>query len=275
MVQKGIDTGATYDDSAELFHGALKNIMGTRLDVLVIGQTRWESFGIWNEIVPELRRLDTVFNRFDEASETSMINRNAAEETVRVSDEMWEILQSCKDYHARTLGLFDITLSDFSAVITDGDTRTVRFLNHDILLDFGGYAKGFALSRIKDILLKAEVKHAFVDFGNSSILAMGHHPYGESWKVSIQNPYQSDVIVAEASLKDQVLTISGNTPNYNNHIVRPDDGSAQQERKVVSVTSEDPLDGEVLSTVFMIANEEEKLKIKRNFKTQNIAEYLV
>ena len=100
MVQKGIDTGATYDDSAELFHGALKNIMGTRLDVLVIGQTRWESFGIWNEIVPELRRLDAVFNRFDEASETSMINRNAAEETVRVSDEMWEILQSCKDYHA-------------------------------------------------------------------------------------------------------------------------------------------------------------------------------
>lgn len=275
MVQKGIDTGATYDDSAELFHGALKNIMGTRLDVIVIGQTRWESFAIWNEIVPELRRLDAVFNRFDEASETSMINRNAAEETVRVSDDMWDALQSCKDYHARTLGLFDITLSDFSAVITDAEMRTVRFLNRDILLDFGGYAKGFALKKIKNVLVKAKIKHAFVDFGNSSILGMGHHPYGDSWKVSIQNPYQSDVIVAEASLKDQALTISGNTPKYNSHIVRPDDGSAQQERKVVSVTSDDPLDGEVLSTVFMIANEEEKLKIKRNFKTQNIAEYLV
>ncbi len=269
----GIEDNAVYHESGRMFHGSLKRIMGTRFEMLVIDKSRLESREIWNEIVHELRRLDSVLNRFDEHSETSKINREATSAPVRVSTEMWHILQSCRDYHARTSGLFDITLNDFTTVITDADKRSVIFSKNDIALDFGGYAKGYALAKIKDILYQSGVKHCFVDFGNSSILGMGHHPHGDSWKVSVQNPYCPGTVLDEISLRDQALSVSGNTPAYSGHIVQPVSGEVVDKRKVVSVTSDNPLDAEVLSTVFMMADKEEQKEIIRNFNIQNTAEY--
>lgn len=271
----GIEDSAIYHESGRMFHGSLKRIMGTRFEMLVIDKSRLESREIWNEIVHELRRLDSVLNRFDEHSETSEINREATSAPVRVSTEMWHILQSCRDYHARTSGLFDITLNNFTTVITDADKSSVIFSKSNLSLDFGGYAKGYALAKIKELLLRGGVKHCFVDFGNSSILGMGHHPHGDSWKVSIPDPYHPDVVLGEVSLRNQALSVSGNSPRYSSHIVRPDSGLAVNSHKVVSTISKDPLDAEVLSTVFMIASEEEKRTITKEFKEEieQVTEY--
>ncbi|NLN07104.1 MAG: FAD:protein FMN transferase [Firmicutes bacterium] len=253
--------------------------MGTRLEILMIGLNREKSHEVWNETVHELRRLDRVFNRFDEGSETSKINREAASAPVRVSvsPEMWAILQNCRDYHTRTQGLFDITLNDFTTVIMDTDENSVVFSKKNLTLDFGGYAKGYALAKIKGLLLQNRIEHCFVDFGNSSILGMGHHPHGDSWKVSVRDPYHPGTILGELSLHHQALSVSGNSPGYNGHIVRPDSGLAVNARKVTSIISKDPLDAEVLSTVFMMANEEEKKWLAREFKIEieQVAEYII
>ena len=269
----GIESVAEYHESSKIFHGSLKNIMGTRLDALIINKGRWESQEIWNDIVFELRRLDRIFNRFDEKSEVSFINRSASDGAVLLSNEMWSVLQSCKDYNSRTLGLFDVTLHDFNAILLNNETQTVTFSKDDISLDFGGYAKGYALGKIKEIMHQAEVKQSYVDFGNSSIMAIGHHPYGDSWKVSVENPYQPDVVLDILSICDQAISISGNTLGYTGHIVCPVTGEALIERKMVSIISDNPLDAEVLSTVFMIADLDEKEQIKRVFNVQIIAEY--
>ncbi len=273
MQKIGIDIGGTYYESSKMFHGSLQNIMGTRFDILIIGQNKLKSQEVWKDVVFELRRLDRIFNRFSSTSETSKINREAILEPVHVSQEMWTILKSCRQYNIRTLGLFDITLDDFSKVLLDEREHTVIFLKKDISLDFGGYAKGYALVKIKDLIHQAGVKHCFVDFGNSSILGMGHHPYGDAWKVSIENPYNHDEVLGEISLKDEALSVSGNTPTYTGHIVRPMSREAIKGNKVVSITSKDPLDAEVLSTVFMIADDTEKKRITEGFKVQNTVEY--
>lgn len=249
--------------------------MGTRFDALIIGKNRLESHEIWNAIVSELQRLDRIFNRFDERSEVSMINRNAGDEKVLTSSEMWAILQNCKEYHVCTFGLFDITLNDFTMVSLDERARSVTFLKKDISLDFGGYAKGYALTKLKDIIQEARIQHCFIDFGNSSIFGMGCHPYGDSWKVSVQDPYSPNAILDEFSLQDQALSVSGNTPTYNGHILRPDTREVQYKRKAVTIISDDPLTAEVLSTVYMIADEIEKEQIKKHFNIQHIAEYSI
>ncbi|RNC65796.1 FAD:protein FMN transferase [Proteiniphilum sp. X52] len=247
--------------------------MGTRFDILIMGQNKLKSQEIWNDIVFELRRLHRIFNRFDNTSETSKINREAILAPVRVSPEMWSILQSSQMYYTRTLTLFDITLNDFSKVLMNENDHSVFFSKKDISLDFGGYAKGYAIVKVRDLIYRAGVQHCFIDFGNSSILGIGHHPYGDAWKVSVGNPYNCDEAMDEISLKDLALSVSGNTPSYAGHIVRPDSGEPVKGHKAVSVTSENPLDAEVLSTVFMIATDTEKKRISKNFKVQNISEY--
>lgn len=119
------------------------------------------------------------------------------------------------------------------------------------------------------------MKHCFVDFGNSSLLGVGHHPYGDAWKISLENPYIRGSILNEISLRNQSISISGNTPKYTSHIVRPTTGEWVKTRKLISVISQDPLDVEVLSTVFMIADNREKEQIEQNFSIESIAEYII
>lgn len=264
---------AVYYDSTRIFHGSLMNIMGTGLGLLLINKSRIESYEVWGDIVSELRRLDLLFNRFDKNSETSKINCEAKLGYVQTSAEMIEVLKSCKDYHKRTLGIFDITLNDISQVILNEKNNSVAFSNENISLDFGGYAKGYALLKIKDILHNAEVEHCFVDFGNSSIFGMGNHPYGSAWKVGVKNPFMQDSILDEIELSDNFLSISGNSPSYCGHIKRPGTEESVMSRKVISIVAENPVDAEVLSTTFMIANSKEQEIITGNFKIENIGQY--
>lgn len=145
----GIETKSVFHDSLKMFHGSLENIMGTKFDILILELNKHESLELWNKIRSELRRLDNLFNRFNSASEVSKINNKAANSRVYVNPEMFSILKDCKDYYIRTLGLFDITLYDFSKVLLDERDFSVTFSEKSISLDFGGYAKGFALKKLK------------------------------------------------------------------------------------------------------------------------------
>jgi len=262
-----------YYELSSVSHGSLMNIMGTRFDMVMVGKNKSASEAIWGEVSAELERLNSMLNRFDKTSEISRINREAFVNSVRVSSEMWSILRSCKHYHSRTFGLFDITLKDFSKVVLSEETSSVAFLQPNVSLDLGGFAKGYAMRKIKKMLIDAEVRHCFVDFGNSAVLGIGHHPYGDSWKVSIENPFNKAQILHETALKDEALSVSGNTPSYTGHIVRPDSGNATQARQLICVTASDPLDAEVLTTALMIADQEEKKQLIRNFEIKEQFEF--
>ena len=271
---RGSDAGSlNYYESTSVSHGSLMNVMGTRFDIIMVGEKKLESEVIWYNIVTELQRLNSMLNRFDKTSEISRINKEAFFNLIRVSSEMWTILQSCKQYYLQTFGLFDITLKDFSKVVLSEETSSVAFLQPDVALDLGGFAKGYTMRKIKKMLIDAEVRHCFVDFGNSAVLGIGHHPYGDSWKVSIENPFNKAQILHETALKDEALSVSGNTPSYTGHIVRPDSGNATQARQLIYVTATDPLDAEVLTTALMIADQEEKKQLIRNFEIKEQFEF--
>ncbi len=274
MQKRGIDTGCfNYYDASSMFHGSLMNIMGTKFDIVILDKKESESETIWYGIVSELRRLDRMLNRFDAASEVSHVNREAFAKPIRVTPEMFAVLQHCKRYYMQTLGLFDITLKDFSKVALSEATRSVAFSHADISLDFGGFAKGYAMKKIKKLLLNAGVGCCFVDFGDSSLLGIGHHPYGDSWKVSVENPFNKQQILNEILLRDEALSVSGNTPAYTAHIVRPDSGQSMRQHRLVCIKTADPLDAEVLTTAFMVAHSDEKERIIENFEIRERFEY--
>ena len=135
--------------------------------------------------------------------------------------------------------------------------------------------KGYALKKIKDILLETDIHQCFVDFGNSSILGLGHHPYGNSWKVGIKNPFVEGEIIDEIELRDESLSTSGNTSSYTKHIINPFSGEYNDERKLVCVVSRNPIEAEVLTTTLMIAPPDNKKTIINRFdiNTDKTGEY--
>lgn len=255
-----------------MFHGFIPRIMGTRFDILLAGVSSALGESCWALTVTELQRLDKILNRFDATSEVSRLNGNAFKKPFVVSREFWDILNDCKKYHQMTSGIFDVTLKDFSLVKFHEETKSVSFSISDLSLDFGGYAKGYALEKIKGILKKQNIEHAFINFGNSSIMGIGKHPYGNGWKVNINNPFHPEKVLGEFTLKNAVLTTSGNTPDYTEHIIHPFSGKRNNEKKCICVITNNACDGEVLSTS-LIASHQDKQKIITKFEPAKIIEY--
>ena len=259
-----LEVQSTYYESEAMFHGFMNHIMGTRLDILLIHPDSTLADKLWSAIVDELKCLEKMLNRFNPQSEVALLNKHLSVNKTRTSTELWTMLQLCRQYYEQTLHLFDITLKDFSQV-NFHDNCLISSNRPNLSFDFGGFAKGYALKKIRKMIVCANVKNAFVNFGNSSIMGIGHHPYGECWKVSFLNPY-NQVPLNEFNLKDTTLSTSGSTGQYTGHIINPLTGIYDEQRKASTIVSEDPLDAEVLSTVWMIANEQQREQIGMNFK---------
>jgi len=249
--------------------------MGTRFDILIVIENKTMGEVLWNEIQSELIRLNKLLNRFDIESEVSQINSNAYYSPFIISPEMWEILLNCKKYHKQTKGLFDITLNDYNKVILNIENKSVSFVEKDFHIDLGGYAKGYATEKIKDILKENNIENSFINFGNSSIYGLGSHPYGNCWSIGIENPYKKGEMLGEHKLKDDGMSTSGNMPANPKHIVNPFTGDYNEEKKIVSIVTKNAIDAEVLSTSLMIAQNEEKEEIVKNFNVSEILIYKI
>ena len=89
--------------------------------------------------------------------------------------------------------------------------------NPNMTLDFNAVAQGYTTDMIGNFLLSKNVNNFLVDVGGE-ILARGHKPNGELWRVGIEKPAEnkdSERIVQEiVELKDRRIVTSGNYRKY-------------------------------------------------------------
>ena len=255
----------TYYGEEKFFHSHADRIMGTRYDMIVSGLDDSASRTLWESIADLLRKGDAVFDRFSSESEVFKVNRSLSESgSSLLSPILGAQIKKCLDYSRRTSGLFDITRGHIDGIHLSEDLSSIETEDNAVNLDFGGYAKGWALKGIVEILKAEGVESAFVDFGGSSIYAMGSHPSGNGWLVDLPSPFDAHT-VASYALHDEALSTSGNTPWYTGHIVNPYSGEKEMSRALSTVRCSDPLDAEVLSTVYMICDQEQRTEIENNF----------
>lgn len=62
----------------------------------------------------EADRVEALLTVFRDSSELSRINREAADGAAGVDDEVFALLQQCREFHAETDGAFDITTGPLS-----------------------------------------------------------------------------------------------------------------------------------------------------------------
>lgn len=252
-----------------LYHVSLPLLMGTRLDVLLFGDDRQSLETLWNDVETELWQLEKMLNRFDHESEVARVNDKAQFASVQLSDELWRILSDCRRYYELTEGCFDITLSDFGKIVFMEDSRSILFDQYGLTLDFGGYAKGYALKCVRKRLDDAGIKRALVNFGNSAVLALGTHPHGDSWPIGIEDPYQGNAVMKTIHLCDLSLSVSGNTPLNEQHIVNTKTSELVAGERMVAIVSDDPTDADVLTTAWVASGEALAPCWLKNFNLKN------
>lgn len=259
---------AEYNKEFSILTGSVPDIMGTRLIVLLSGVEEQTGKSALRQMAEEVTRLDSMLSRFNPESAVFKLNACADSGWQSADDEIVVILDTCKNYYQKTLGIFDVTKGSRSAF----ETKPGYVNLYGAELDFGGFAKGYFLEKASNTIKAAGIPGALVCFGQSSTLAVGSHPCGAGWKVSVCSPYDNKTL-DEIVLMDSSLSVSGNRPGYNRHLLDPRTGTYYSGKKTAVVVSGSPLDAEILSTAAMLASESELDTIRHNMDNSNISIY--
>lgn len=245
--------------------------MHTRVETVLTDLDEDTARRLTAQIESDVKAMERLFNRFDDASPLAVVNARAAREAVETGDELFMALELCEAFRRGTDGYFDITTSTGAAsgnaagYMLDPSAHTVRFAREGIRLDLGGFAKGYALERVRRRVAEEGIVSGVLNFGNSSIAALGHHPYGEWWAIGVEHTKIRSAVAHEFRLHDSALSVSGRSPKGEYHIVNPLTGAAVAGEELVAVEGRSALVAEVLSTALYAAPKTQRAAIMRQY----------
>lgn len=182
-------------------------------------------------VFTEIDRLEDELSRFRSTSDIGRLNRLMSGETLPVSLAVWDCLNLAKTVYEETQGAFDITIgplmhlwrsSDGTLVEPDADKLALARqsigshlfeLDEDgckvtvradrMVFDLGAVGKGYALDQAVQILHDWSISRAFLNAGDSTLLALESPPGEDAWGITMAEGSR------EMHLKDQALSGSG------------------------------------------------------------------
>jgi thiamine biosynthesis lipoprotein len=267
-------------------------IMGTRIVVELWSEQREPGEQAIEAVLAEMRHVDADMSTYKPDSEVSRVNAHAAQGPVKISKELFDLLETALEYSRITDGAFDITYAsvgfmyDFRArhrptdqqiaaalpavnyhhVVLDRATRTVRFTQAGVRIDLGGIAKGYSVDRGIAILQRRGIKHALVSAGGDSRI-IGDR-FGKPWIVGIRHPDRKDEVIARIPLVDTAISTSGDYERYfdengvrYHHIIDPRTGHSASAVRSATVLAPTATRTDGLSKTAFVLGAEAALKI--------------
>ena len=244
--------------------------MHTRMEIVLPQLEEQMAQSVVRDVEQRVSELERLMNRFDNASPLAMVNAVAATQAVEIDEELFMALELCEVFRRGTGGYFDVAAAEQprsgAAYLLDGKSHTIRLASADVKIDLGGFAKGFALEQVCRMLRESGVESGVVNFGNSSIAALGHHPYGEWWPIGVANRKCAGAVAGEFRLCDSALSVSGRAESGEYHILNPHTGLRVAGEELVAVEGRSALVAEVLSTALYAAPHNQRTEIMRQYE---------
>jgi len=194
-----------------------RNAMNTRFELVLHGDNAVALQAAGEAALAEIERIDHLLSLFRPGSEIARVNALAAFEAVRVSPEVFRLLERAKELSAETGGAFDISMAPLLrcwGLLGRSDGRMpspeelaearafcgmplveldrahfkVRFARKGVMLDLGAIGKGYGVEQAAEVLREAGMASALIHGGTSTIAGIGAPPDEKAWKISIHLP---------------------------------------------------------------------------------------
>lgn len=254
-------------------------IMGTNIEVQVWADSETQGQQAIDTVFSEMERVNQLMSPYIESSELSLLNRNAATQSVVVSEELFNLIRYAINVSDLTQGAFDITFAsvgffyDYRHHIKPDDaqiqanlsainyhllqlnpqTHSIRYLHPNVKIDLGGIAKGHAVDKAVEKLVHLGIEHAMVTAGGDTRL-LGDR-MGRPWIVGIRDPRNEDKQAVMLPLEDSAISTSGDYERYfeedgvrYHHILSPKTGKPSHEVQSVSIIGPVSTTNDALST---------------------------
>lgn len=259
-------------------------IMGTVVHVELWHDQEKEARKAIKLVFEELQRVEQLMSPYISSSELAKVNHGAAEKPIHVGTELFQLLQQSVAMSQLTEGAFDISYASvghlynypqrikpslemvnkykdsigYQYLHLDTDGHWVQFKKPLMKIDLGGIAKGYAVGRTVELLKALGYTRAYVSAGGDSYM-MGDKN-GRPWIMGIQDPRNSEKLIAVIPLVDAAVSTSGDYFRYfdsegvrYHHILDPKTGISATLSRSVTIIGKNSTQTDGLSTgVFVL-----------------------
>lgn len=243
-------------------------LMGSRFDVTVVAKDSTEGNENIDLAVAEISRIENLISSWNPATQTSAININAGQNPVKVSPELYSLIERAIGLSKLTDGAFDISYASmdkiwvfdgsmtqmpsdtaiqasvakvgFQNIILNPKNSSVFLKKKGMKIGFGGIGKGYAADKAKVLLMEKGVTAGIIN-ASGDMNTWGKQPNGEPWKVAITNPMDKNKVFALLPILQGAVVTSGDYEKFVNlngkrytHIIDPRTGLPST--GIVSVT---------------------------------------
>ena len=217
------------------------HVFGTTVEVAIYGEPEARANLLGARVLSEFDRLHHKFHAWQPSALTALNDSIARGESYQADAEMVGLLQSATQLADRSDNLFNPAIghlirlwgfqsSDITAQSPEPaeikrwvaanprmsdlryDGTRISSRNKAVMIDLGGYAKGYALDQAAGILRDAQVKAALINVGGN-VLAIGQ-PGDRPWKVGIRNPRGEGTVAALELHDNEAMGTSGDYQRY-------------------------------------------------------------
>lgn len=227
--------------SKDAVHRVQGHVFGTQVEVSIYGPSEAAARAQAAAVLREFDRLHHKYHAWQPSQLTALNDAIARGQPFEADQEMVFLLRSAAALSARSGDTFNPAIGRLVRLwgfqkndITAGgpppaqiaqlvqarprmadlhfDGTRITSSNRSVMLDLGGYAKGYALDRAAHILRQARVKAALVNVGGNMI-AIGR-PGARPWTVGIRDPRGPQAVARVALHDNEAIGTSGDYERY-------------------------------------------------------------
>lgn len=247
-----------------------------------------------NEIAAELEAIDAEMSTYRPDSALSRFNRAPAGERVLLPDGLVLVIRAALRLAEETGGAYDPTVGPLvnlwgfgpdarrehppiPAAIAEAKARVgwqrLRLEGNvleqpgDVYVDLSSIAKGYAVDKVLEALMRRGVRDCLVDIGGD-LRVLGQRPGGQPWRVAVERPVPGERgIQSLLAVQDVAVATSGSYRNFFedqgmswSHTIDPRTGYPVQHQAVsVTVIHGNAMMADALSTALGVLPPEESL----------------
>ncbi len=286
-------------------HAAQLLAMGTLVEVSIWGTSDEHAAAVTAQIEQRLRRVEDDFHPTRPGGLKTVNVALAAGRAVAVNDEMADLILRAQHFEEASQGLFNPAIGKLIALwgfqdeepakgpppsaneiqsISDQHPAMSRLqLKNGLLtshsravqLDFGAFAKGYAIDQAVAILRRQGIHDAIVNAGGD-LRVIGRHG-DRSWRVGIRQPDGHGIIASLALGGDESIVTSGSYERYfdyqgrrYHHIIDPRTGYPAQGLVSVTVLAADAQTADAAATALFVAGKDDWPLIARRMAVDQV-----
>ncbi|MFO0876149.1 MAG: DUF2271 domain-containing protein [Gemmataceae bacterium] len=265
------------------------HILGTSLDVVLLGASATATRNIERLVLAEMERLRTIFSPFDPTSEASRFSRSTG--PVAISADLATVLRQYDAWQQLSGGACSAQLGEIGQLWFEAQTRGVEpspealaegvrriaapgwhltahqaFRTGRASLNLCSVAKGYAIGRAVEV-----VRNAYPELPSVLINLGGDLGGWGSWLVAVQDPqrpHENAIPLTTLHLRDQAVATSGGyqrgyrvADRWYSHLLDPRTGTPAREVLSATVVAPTSLVANALATILGVLSPEEGLRL--------------